>query len=81
MIIRQRQLNAEPMTHRIVGTSRAIYLFCQGHRSLKGILAHFPRVAEDRIVSFLRIMVDKKLMFEENRKYLSLAVPARPKNL
>jgi len=80
LIIRQRQLNAEPMTHRIVGASRAIYLFCQGHRSLKSILAHFPKVAEERTVPFLRMMVDKKLMFEENGKYLSLAVPARLRN-
>jgi len=78
LIIRQRQLNTEPMTHRIVGTSRAIYLFCQEHHSLKSILAHFPKVAEERTVPFLRMMVDKKLMFEENGKYLSLAVPVRP---
>ncbi|MBW2018833.1 MAG: RiPP maturation radical SAM C-methyltransferase [Deltaproteobacteria bacterium] len=80
LIIRQRRLNAEPLTHRLVGTSRAIYLFCQRHRSLKGILAHFPQIAEDKIVPFLRMMVDKKLMFEENGKYLSLAVPERPSN-
>lgn len=77
LIIRQRQLNAEPLTHRLVGTSRAIYLFCQRHRSLKSILGHFPRVAEDKVVPFLKMMVDKKLMFEENGKYLSLAVPVR----
>jgi hypothetical protein len=61
-----------------VGTSRAIYLFCQRHRSLKRILAHFPGIAEDKIVPFLRMMVDKRLMFEENGKYLSLAIPVRP---
>ena len=81
LIIRHRRFEAEPMTHRLVGTSRAIYLFCQKHRSLKRILTHFPGLAEDRIVPFLRMMVDKKLMFEENGKYLSLAVPVRPENL
>jgi ribosomal peptide maturation radical SAM protein 1 len=78
LIVRQKRANAEPSTHRLVGTSRAIYLFCQRHRSLKRILAHFPGIAEDSIVSFLRMMVDKKLMFEENGRYLSLAVPVRP---
>ncbi|MBW2329631.1 MAG: RiPP maturation radical SAM C-methyltransferase [Deltaproteobacteria bacterium] len=78
LIIRQKRFKAEPLTHRLVGTSRTIYLFCQKHRSLKMILAHFPGVAEDRIMPFLRMMVDKKLMFEENGKYLSLAVPVRP---
>ena len=78
LIIRQKRSNAEPATHRLVGTSRAIYLFCQRHRSLKRILAHFPNITEDRILPFFRMMVDKKLMFEENEKYLSLAVPVKP---
>ncbi|OEU81401.1 MAG: hypothetical protein BA872_05295 [Desulfobacterales bacterium C00003060] len=80
LIIRQKRPNAESLTHRLVGTSRAIYLYCQRHRSMKSVLAHFPGVAEDRITPFLRMMVDKKLMFEENGKYLSLAVPVRQMN-
>ena len=79
LIIRQKRFEAKPLTHRLVGMSRAIYLFCQRHCSLKSILGRFPGVAEDRIVPFLRMMVDKKLMFEENGKYLSLAVLVRPK--
>jgi ribosomal peptide maturation radical SAM protein 1 len=78
LIIRQKRFEAEPLTHRLVGTSRAIYLFCQRRGSLKSILGHFPGVAEDRIMSFLSLMVDKKLMFEENGEYLSLAVPVKP---
>ncbi|NVM56642.1 MAG: RiPP maturation radical SAM protein 1 [Desulfobacterales bacterium] len=81
LIVCQKRFRAEPLTHRLVGTSRAIYLFCQRRRSLKSVLVHFTRVGEDRIVPFLRMMVDKKLMFEENGKFLSLAVPARPTNI
>ncbi|MBW1719374.1 MAG: RiPP maturation radical SAM C-methyltransferase [Deltaproteobacteria bacterium] len=77
LIIRQKRVGTEHSTHRLVGTSRAIYLFCQRHRSLKRILAHFPGIAEDRILPFLRMMVDKKLMFEENGRYLSLAIPVK----
>jgi hypothetical protein len=33
----------------------------------------------DRIEPFLKMMVDKKLMFQENDNYLSLAVPAKQK--
>jgi len=40
-------------------------------------LAQFPGIAQDRIVPFLRMMVDKRLMFEENGKYLSLAIPLK----
>ena len=79
LIIRQKRLNGQSLTHRLEGTSRAIYLFCRQHRSLKRIFTRFPSVAADRIEPFLKMMVDKKLMFEENDNYLSLAVPAKQK--
>jgi hypothetical protein len=81
LIIRQRRLGAEPLTHRLVGTSRGVYLFCQRNRSIKRIIGRFPESGEDRIVPFLKMMADKKLMFEEDGKYLSLAVPVRPGDL
>ena len=77
LIIRQRRFRAEPLTHRLVGTSRAIYLYCQRHRSAKRIVARFPNVSEDKIMPFLKMMVNKRLMFEEHGQYLSLAVPVR----
>jgi len=77
MVIRQRRLSADPITHRLEGMSREIYLFCGHHHSLKRILQEFPKLTEDRLIPFLKMMVDKKLMFEENRKYLSLAVPIK----
>lgn len=81
LIIRQRRLDDEPLTHRLEGTSRAIYLFCQKHRALKRIIDRFSSVPSDRIEPFLKMMVDKKLMFRENDRYLSLAVPERPNTL
>lgn len=78
LIIRQERWQAEAMTHRLTGTSRAIYLYCQTHRPLNSIFDRFPRISQDKIVPFLRMMVDKKLIFEENQHYLSLAVPVRP---
>ena len=77
LIIKQRRSQAAAMEHRLVGTSREIYLFCMQPRSLKRIRSRFPSFAEDKIVSFLKLMVDKKLMFAETEKYLSLAVPLR----
>ena len=35
IIIRQKRFQAAPATHRLVGVSRLIYLFCQKHRPLK----------------------------------------------
>jgi ribosomal peptide maturation radical SAM protein 1 len=78
LIIRQRRLATEPLNHRLTGTSRLIYLYCSHHRSLKKIRDRFPAFAEDKIVAFLKMMVEKKLMFEENDRYLSLAVPVNP---
>jgi hypothetical protein len=80
LIIHQKRVGSEPSTHRLIGTSRAIYLFCQRHRSLKRIFAHFPKISEDSVVSFLRMMVEKRLMFEENGRYLSLAIPLKTYN-
>jgi hypothetical protein len=75
LIIKQRQYHDDSIKHRLVGTSRMIYLYCMQHRSLKKICERYPAFAEDKITGFLKMMVDKKLMFEEKDQYLSLAVP------
>jgi len=74
LIIRERRLDDAPMTHRLKGTSRAIYLFCGTQRSMADIVDRFPRFGEDRIRPFLQMMVDKRLMFCEGERYLALAV-------
>jgi ribosomal peptide maturation radical SAM protein 1 len=73
MIIRHRRFGAEPAVHRLAGVSREIYLFCQKHRSIQAIFSAFSDISNDTIVNFLDMMVDKKLMFTEKDKYLSLA--------
>jgi ribosomal peptide maturation radical SAM protein 1 len=75
MIIRQRQYGTHDMTHRLRDTSRKIYLFCETHRSMPRILSHFPGFGEEKVGPFLRMMVDKRLMFNAGDAYLSLAVP------
>jgi len=75
LLIRQVLLQGEPVLHRLFGTSRAIYLFCECRRSLHRIRTQFPKVSEDELTTFLRMMVGKKLMYAENDTYLSLAVP------
>lgn len=78
LIIRQKRVGAEPLTHRLEGTSREMYLFCEHRRSIKSITGRFPGIPLTKIVPFLKMMVTKKLMFEEKENYLSLAIPARP---
>ena len=77
LIIHQRKFDAETINHRLVGTSRLIYLYCQHHRSIKRIRERFPAFAEDKILSFLKMMVTKRLMYEEKDRYLSLAIPVK----
>ena len=74
LIIHQRRLNKADMTHRLKGSSRGIYRFCDTQRSLSEIVDRFPRFGEDQITAFLRMMVDKRLMFREKDRFLSLAV-------
>jgi len=75
IIIRQRRFRAEAASHRLAGASRLIYLHCRKPRSINAIFSEFQNIAQDKILEFLRAMVDKRLMFEENNRYLSLAVP------
>ncbi len=76
LIIRQRRLGAETLTHRLMGPSRSIYLFCRKNRSIKRICGRFPDFGEEKVLPFLRMMKGKKLMYEENGRWLSLAARA-----
>jgi ribosomal peptide maturation radical SAM protein 1 len=81
LIIRQRRHGADDMTHRLKDTSRKIYLFCEQNRSLSQILARFPGFGGEKVRPFLNMMVEKRLMFREGERFLSLAVPNRGWNL
>ncbi len=76
LVIRQRRFRADTLTHRLVGSSRKIYLYCRQTRALPEIKARFPKITTDQLHDFLHMMVGKKLMFEENTRFLSLAVSA-----
>ncbi|MBW1787240.1 MAG: RiPP maturation radical SAM C-methyltransferase [Deltaproteobacteria bacterium] len=77
IVIRQRRADGDDMTHRLRDTSRSIYLFCETQQPLGRILEQFPAFGEDRVLPFLEMMVDKRLMFREGDRFLSLAVPLR----
>ena len=81
LIIRQHRIDHETIHHRLVGTSRQIYLYCQHHRSVNQLRKRFPAFTEDKILAFLKMMVGKKLMFQEGDRYLSLAIPVKPSGI
>ena len=74
LIIRQRRFGAPPQNHRLTGTSRQIYLYCSRSRSLASITNKFPDFKESAIKAFLAGMVEKRLVYGEKDRYLSLAV-------
>ncbi|MBU0995407.1 MAG: RiPP maturation radical SAM C-methyltransferase [Proteobacteria bacterium] len=74
ILIRQRHLNGQMSHHRLEGKSAQIYLFCTRNRSFKKIISQFNDLSPDKIKAFLSMMVDKKAMFTENDRYLSLAI-------
>jgi ribosomal peptide maturation radical SAM protein 1 len=74
LIIRQRRYGADTLTHRLRGASRDIYLFCRRNRSLSAVQSRFNNIGAAELSAFLVSMVAKRLMFEENGRYLSLAV-------
>lgn len=78
LIIRERRPGGESATHRLEGVSRKIYLFCETHQPLPRIADRFPEIPADRIEVFLRQLTAQKVVFEENGRFLSLAVPEHP---
>ena len=81
LMIYHRQLNKDPTVHRLPGSSRDIYRFCEEQRSTAEIVSKFPGFGEDRIKPFLQMMADKRLMFSENDRHLSLAVSVRQERI
>jgi ribosomal peptide maturation radical SAM protein 1 len=75
LILSERKIGGDHLTHRLSSTSRRLYLYCRTSRSRTQLQTAFAAIPADRLDGFLAMMVNKGLMFEENKRYLSLAVP------
>ena len=75
LILRRRRAGREPENHRLAGTSREIYLFCETRRSFEAVCARFPGFSAEQIRNFLAMMQEKRLMFSDKGWHLSLAAP------
>jgi ribosomal peptide maturation radical SAM protein 1 len=75
LILSERKIGGDHLTHRLPSASRRLYLYCRTSRSRVQLQTAFAGISSDRLDGFLAMMVDKGLMFEENMRYLSLAVP------
>lgn len=74
LIIRQERTSGAPLLHRLRGTSRKIYLFCERPIKIDDLQTTFPQVPEQALRKFIDEMCSKRLMFQENDRVLSLAV-------
>jgi ribosomal peptide maturation radical SAM protein 1 len=74
LIIRQEMQNTAPLLHRFQGLSRAIYLFCDEIRTIPEICVQFKSLKESAILAFIHQLCQKRLMFRENDRILSLAI-------
>jgi len=74
LIIRQQQESGHPLQHRLKGVSREIYLFCNIPQSINDILPQFKNLKEEALRNFISELCQKRLMFLENDRVLSLAV-------
>ncbi len=77
LLIRQEQLQGPVLHHRLQGTSRKIYLFCRGIQDFKSIKKTFPKVSSPALRQFLHDLSDKKLLFQEDDRFLALAINPR----
>lgn len=75
LLIRQVTEDGEVLHHRLRGVSRFVYLSCYEINTVSNILQQFATLSEKAIVSFLNDLVNKKIMFSQDNKYLALAIP------
>ena len=81
IVIRQRRPSSPTLTHRLTTMSASIYRMCLEPRSFKAICSGFSQLPDGKIRSFLKMMVDKRLMFEEDDRFLSLAFSENTKRM
>ncbi len=74
LLIRQERDKGRVLHHRLKGTSRKIYLHCRTIRDTKELLETFPGLKEKVLLNFLNDLLEKKLLFSENNRFLALAI-------
>jgi hypothetical protein len=78
ILIRRRHLGTEMETFKLRKSSAAVYRLCETRRSIGQIRSQFPRFSLDQLQQFISDMMAKRLMFQEGKQVLSLAVNEEP---
>lgn len=74
LLIRQELPDGQVHHHRLRGLSRDIYLACRAINTLSGLLLSFPTITKGKLLPFIDELTQKKIMFCQDEKVLSLAV-------
>lgn len=74
LLIRQVVEGGTVLQHRLRGASRKIFLEMLEPIEIKALLERNPSVPEDRLISFLEDLKEKRLVFQERAKVLALPV-------
>lgn len=74
IIIRQELPGKKVLHHRLRGPSRQIYLACEQICSFEELKQLFPKISAEQLLKFLDDLVQKRLMFVSDNRFLSLAV-------
>jgi hypothetical protein len=75
LIIDQHLPARATVRHRLMGVSAEIYRYCHVPRTLDQVAGAFASHNRQQIGSFCSNMLKKRLMFAEDDRYLSLALP------
>jgi len=75
--IKQITPQGQTFFHRLSGTSRKIYISCLDPLEIDVLNAMFPNFSRDQILTFIKTMEAKKLMFIDDNRALSLAIQTK----
>ncbi len=77
LVVRQRLADGRTLHHRLHGTSRKIFLACEGIAALGDLEKRFPAFSPSNLTAFLDDLVKKRIMFRQDDQYLTLAIRER----
>ncbi len=74
LIIQQERPDHRPTRYRLSGVAKEIYLACHGICSIGEIHKHFGDMTLEDLRAFLDDLVQKRLMFTQDDRYIALAI-------
>jgi len=74
LIITQKLPKGKVLSHRLRGLSRRLYLYCITPRTLDSVYDQAIGQTHEQVRDFIRGLVDKRLIFQEGDRVISLAI-------